>query len=53
MFAMHPFPLTTQGTYHHLYEVITSAIREIPNHHLILFCARRWIGVDDVNLSIP
>jgi hypothetical protein len=53
MFAMHPLPLTTQGTYHHLYEVNTNAIREISNRHLIILCAKKWIGVDDVNLSIP
>jgi hypothetical protein len=53
MFAMPPLPLTTQGTCHHLYEVNTSAIREISNRHFILFCVRRWIEVDDVNLSIP
>jgi len=30
MFAMHPLPPTTQKTYHHLHEVNTSAIKEIP-----------------------
>jgi hypothetical protein len=53
MFAMHPLPPTTQGTYHHLYGVNTRAIREISNHRLILLCARRWTGANDVNLSIP
>jgi hypothetical protein len=53
MFAMHPLPPTTQGTYHHLYEINISAIREISNRHLILLCTKKWIGVDDVNLSIP
>jgi len=52
MFAMHPLPLTTKGTCHHLYGVNTSANREISNCHLILLCVRRWIGDDDVNLSI-
>ncbi len=52
MFAMHPLPLTTQRTCHHLYEVNTSAIREISNHHLILLYAKRWTGADEVNLSI-
>jgi hypothetical protein len=51
MFAMHPLPQTTQGTCHHLYEVNTSAIREIFNCRLILLCARRWNGTNDVNLS--
>ncbi len=32
MFVMHPLPPTTQRTCHHLYEVNTSAIREISNH---------------------
>ncbi len=53
MFAMHPLPPTTQGTCHHLYEVNTNPIREISNRHLILFCARRWIGANEVNMSIP
>jgi hypothetical protein len=53
MFAMHPFPPTTPRICHHLYEVNTSAIREISNHHSILLCARRWTRIDDVNLSIP
>jgi hypothetical protein len=53
MFAMHPFPPTTQGTYHHLYEVNIKAIREISNHHFILFCVRRWTEANDVNLFIP
>jgi len=53
MVAMHPLPSTMWGTYHHLYEVNTSAIREISNHHLILLCARRWIRANDVNLTIP
>jgi hypothetical protein len=53
MFPMHPLPVTTQGTYHYLYEVNTNVIKEIFNHHFILFCARRWIKVDDVNMSIP
>jgi hypothetical protein len=53
MFAMHPLPSTTQRTNHHLYEVNTSATREISNHHLILFCVKRWNKVDDVNISIP
>jgi hypothetical protein len=53
MFVMHPLPLTTQGTCHHLYEVNTNAIREISNHHHILFCAKRWTETNDVNLSIP
>jgi hypothetical protein len=53
MFAMHPVPPTTQGTYHHLYEVNTSAIKEIFNHHLIMFCVMRWTEANDVNMSIP
>ncbi len=53
MFAMHPLPSTTQRTNHHLYEVNTSATREISNHHLILFCVKRWNKADDVNISIP
>jgi hypothetical protein len=53
MFAMHPLPPTTQRTYHHLYEVNTSAIREISNRHFILFYAKRWTRVDDVNMSMP
>ncbi len=52
MFAMHPLPLTTQGTCHHLYEVNINAIREISNCHLIPLCVRRWVGADDVNMSI-
>ncbi len=52
VFAMYPLPSTTQRTCHHLYEVNTSATREISNYHPILLCARRWIKVDDVNLSI-
>ncbi len=52
MFVMHPLPPTTQGTYHHLYEVNTNAIKEISNCHFILFCARRWTKDDDVNPSI-
>jgi hypothetical protein len=36
MFAMHPLPPTTQRTYHHLYEINTSAIKEISNFHLML-----------------
>jgi hypothetical protein len=32
MFAMHPLPPTTQKTCYHLYEVNTSAIKEIYNH---------------------
>jgi hypothetical protein len=53
MFAMHPLPSITQRTCFHLYEVNTSAIREISNCHFLLFCAKRWTIVDDVNLSIP
>jgi hypothetical protein len=53
MFAMHPLPSTTQGTYHHLYEVNISAIKEISNRHLILFCAWRWTEIDGVNMSTP
>ncbi len=52
MFTMHPFPLTTQRTYHHLYEIITNAVREISNYHFILLCVRRWTRANDVNLSI-
>ncbi len=48
----HSLPLTTQWTYHHLYEINTSVIREISNRHFVLFCARRWIKDNDVNLSI-
>jgi hypothetical protein len=53
MFAMHPLPLTTQGTCHRLYEVNISEIMEISICHLILLCAKRWTKADDVNLSIP